>query len=72
MTDGDPETVVLVSLQKIKLIKNLPKHFYLIFHFTKSETSNSSVNHFDGHFAYLKTLDFSFNLLSPQHIPLYI
>jgi len=27
----------------------------------KSETSDSFVNHFDGHFAYLKTLDFYFN-----------
>ena len=26
----------------------------------KSETSDSFVNHFDGHFAYLKTLDFYF------------
>ena len=25
----------------------------------KSETSDSFVNHFDGHFAYLKTLDFN-------------
>ena len=28
----------------------------------KSETSDSFVNHFDSHFAYLKTLDFSFNI----------
>ena len=28
--------------------------------FIKSETSDSFVNHFDGHFAYLKTLDFYF------------
>ena len=28
--------------------------------FIKSQTSDSFVNHFDGHFAYLKTLDFSF------------
>ena len=27
----------------------------------KSETSDSFVNHFDGHFAYLKTLDFKTN-----------
>ena len=31
------------------------------FYFIKSETSDSFVNHFDGHFAYLKTLDFYFN-----------
>ena len=31
-----------------------------MFYFIKSETSDSFVNHFDGHFAYLKTLDFYF------------
>ena len=31
---------------------------FLIFYFIKSETSDSFVNHSDGHFAYLKTLDF--------------
>ena len=46
------------SLQKIKLIKNLLKHFFSIFYFIKSETSDSFGNHFDGHFAYLNTLDF--------------
>ena len=46
------------SLQKIKSIKNPIKHFIIIFNFIKSETSDSFVNHFDGHFAYLKTLDF--------------
>ena len=30
----------------------------MIFYFIKSETNDSFVNHFDGHFAYLKTLDF--------------
>ena len=48
------------SLQKIKSIKNPIKHLFLIFIFIKSETSDSFVNHFDGHFAYLKTLDFCF------------
>ena len=33
----------------------------MFFYFIKSETSDSFVNHFDGHFAYLKTLDFYFN-----------
>ena len=28
----------------------------------KSETNDSFVNHFDGHFAYLKTLDFKWCL----------
>ena len=45
--------------QKIKSIKNPIKHFFI-----KSETSDSFVNHFDGHFAYLKTLDFYFNYIS--------
>ena len=42
--------------------------FFVIFYFTKSQTSDSFVNHFDGHFAYLKTLDFSFNSTSSVHI----
>ena len=61
MTDGESKTAVSASLQKIKLIKHQHK---LFFHFNffsiKSQTSDSFVNHFDGHFAYLKTLDFSF------------
>ena len=32
-----------------------------MFCFIKSETSDSFVNHFDGNFAYLKTLDFYLN-----------
>ena len=59
MTDGEPKTAVLASLQKIKLIKN-QHNFFSSFYFIKSQTSDSFVNHFDGHFAYLKTLDFSF------------
>ena len=61
MTDREPETAVSASLQKMKSIKNQRKHFFPIFYFIKSQTSDSFVNHFDGHFAYLKTLDFSFN-----------
>ena len=61
MTDGAPETVVSASLQKIKSIKNPIKHLKKKNYFIKSETSDSFVNHFDGHFAYLKTLDFYFN-----------
>ena len=53
MTDGEPDTVVSARLQEIKL-------FFL--NFIKSETSDSFVNHFDGHFAYLKTLDFYFKV----------
>ena len=59
MTDGEPETVVSASLQKIKSIK-IPINFSFSFFSIKSETSDSFVNHFDGHFAYLKTLDFYF------------
>ena len=61
MTDGEPETVVSASLQKIKSIKNPIKPQKIIFYFIKSETSESFVNHFDSHFAYLKTLDFYFH-----------
>ena len=59
MNDGEPETAVSASLQKIKSIKNQYKKKN-IFYFIKSQTSDSFVNHFDGHFAYLKTLYFSF------------
>ena len=70
MTDGEPETAVSASLQKIKSIKNQHKHlFYLLFHFIISQTNDSIVDHFDGHFAYLETLDFSFNFLSFLVIP---
>ena len=63
MTDGEPENKNrLKSVQKIKSIKKQHKLFSFIFYFIKSQTSDSFVNHFDGHFAYLKTLDFSFKL----------
>ena len=69
MTDGEPETAVSASLQKIKLIKNQHKHFSSFKKkFIKSQTSDSFVNHFDGHFAYLKTLDFSFNFVQWKRI----
>ena len=61
MTDGEPKTAVSASLQKIKSIINQHLKKKCIFYFIKSQTSDSFVNHFDGHFAYLKTLDFSFN-----------
>ncbi len=63
VTDGEPDTVVSASLpteaslQRIKLIKN-QLNILKFFYFIKSETSDSFVSHFDGHFAYLKTLDF--------------
>ena len=59
MTDGEPKTAVSASLQKIKLIKII-KNNINIFYFIKSHTSDSFINHFDGHFTYLKVLDFSF------------
>ena len=43
----------------------------MFFYFIKSETSDSFVNHFDGHFAYLKTLDFYLNP-SPINSALYV
>ena len=63
ITDGEPKAAVSASLQKRKSIKN--QHFFFFFFFfniffIKSQTSNSFVNHFNGHFAYLKTWDFSF------------
>ena len=71
MTDGEPETAVSASLQKIKSIENQHTHFssfsfssfLYIFYFIKSQTCDSFVNHFDGHFAFLKTLDFSSNVV---------
>ena len=62
MTDGEPETAVSASLQKIKSIKNQHKHFIFILYFIKSKISDSFVNYFDGYFAYLKTLDFYFKV----------
>jgi len=64
VTDGEPETAVSASLHEIKSIKNQHKHFILffIFYFIKSHTIDSFVNHLDGHFSYLQTLDFSFKM----------
>ena len=60
MTDGEPETVETTE-NKIDKKKQLI-FIYFYFYFIKSETSDSFVNHFDGYFAYLKTLDFYFNV----------
>ena len=46
------------AYKKIKLIKN--PFFFFFLNLIKSETSDSFVNNFNGHFAYLKTLDFYF------------
>ena len=43
-------------------------NIFFNFYFIKSETSDSFVNHFDGHFAYLKTLDFYFNVSFPLKV----
>ena len=66
MTDGEPEVVASASLQKIKSIKNPIKLSFLFLYFIKSETSDSFVTYFDGHFADLKTLDFYFNYQRQQ------
>ena len=58
VTDGEQSWP---AYKKIKSIKNQLKLFFHFFYFIKSETSDSFVNHFNGHFAYLKTLDFPFN-----------
>ena len=59
VTYGEPETAVSASLQKLKSIKNQHKFFSSFFYFIKSQTSDSFVSHFDSHFSYLKTMDFS-------------
>ena len=72
MTDGEPETAVSASLQKIKSIKNQHIFFLFILYFIKSQTSDSFVSHFDGHFACLKTLDFYFKGVIVICIHLYL
>ena len=42
--------------------------FFYVFYFIKSETSDSFVNHFDGHFAYLKP--WTFTLTSTETVRL--
>ena len=46
------------AYRKQNRLKTQLNIFIFIFYFIKSETSDSFVNHFDGHFAFLKTLDF--------------
>ena len=43
-----------------KFKNRLKTNTNIFFSFIKSRTSDSFGNNFDGHFAYLKTLDFSF------------
>ena len=45
---------------RLKTNINIFIFIFTFFYFIKYQTSDSFVNHFDGHFAYLKTLDFSF------------
>ena len=47
----------MIKVFELKLNINI---VFFNLYFIKSQTSDSFVNHFDGHFAYLKTLDFSF------------
>ena len=63
VTDGEPKTKVWASLQNVKSIKN-QHNILFYFYFIKSQTNDSFVNHFNGYFAYLKTLDFSFKTKS--------
>ena len=49
------------AYRKQNRLKTQLNNLYIFFNFIKSETNDSFVNHFDGHFAYLKTLDFYFN-----------
>ena len=57
-----PQTDVTSGETYIKSIKNpIKQNKKSIFYLIKSETSDSFVNQSDGHFAYLKTLDFYFN-----------
>ena len=54
--------LISASLQKKKNQLKTQSNIFLHFlNFIKSETSDSFFSHFDGHFAYLKTLDFYFN-----------
>ena len=53
----NPRQQSRAAYRKQKLIKNEHKHLSF---FILSQTSDLFVSHFDGHFAYLKTLDFSF------------
>ena len=57
--------VVSISTDSAALVTVL-RHSTLLhyIYFIKSHTSDSFVNHFDGHFAYLKTLDFSFKAVT--------
>ena len=60
------------AYRKENRLKTQLNIYLFIFYFIKSETSDSFVNHFDGHFAYLKTLDFKAlfwtNLTSHCHL----
>ena len=51
-----------LTLQTKHLKKNIIKQKNKNNIISLNLTSDSFVNHFDGHFAYLKTLDFSFKL----------
>ena len=79
MTEGDPETAVSASLQETNRLKTnintVVVFFFSFFLFGVYFvvvvvclfvffTTGSFVNHFDGHFAYLKTLNCSFKLAS--------
>ena len=50
----------LLSRPAYRKLNRLKTQLNIYFYLIKSETSDSFVNHCDGHFAYLKTLDFYF------------
>ena len=56
----DLNKIAPCGMIKVFELKLNIKIVFLILYFIKSQTSDSFVNHFDGHFAYLKTLDFFF------------
>ena len=58
-----PQTDVISgeAYRKWNWLKTQLNIFMYFFYLIKSKTSDSFVIHFDGHFAYLKTLDFYFN-----------
>ena len=52
------------AYRKENRLKTQLNNFIFNFNFIKSKTSDSFVNHFDGHFAYLKALDFHYKGLT--------
>ena len=64
LTSRDFEIVVSVSLQIIKYVKTLFKLFFLLLFSLVNLKLVTNLSASDGHFAYVKTLDFSFKQIS--------